>query len=348
MFKNLIKPQIFALLTLLLVGLYFAVSPKQTAASTSGQIYKQCKDKSLDCYQSELTKIAKSRGVKYVIETLKLLHTQAPVTRSCHAMSHKISWEAVPDKFDWKTLTEGIDPNICSGGFIHGMLEGAASQDANFELNEESFSKICNSYQDEYNQGSCIHVLGHFLMVESEGKLNKPVEICNNLKLTNSSECFAGVFMEHFSQQNLILHGLVQTKPTWDQDFAQKMAELCNTYPNQSGKSCWEQMGPLLGFIYDKNPQVVYNDCQKAPTPEHAAGCYRSAAIMIVLNTDNTDYINTVCDPYKSVKEREKCAQNSVTNLLRESSQNLSKARDFCNHSEAVDRNYCLGLINEN
>jgi hypothetical protein len=98
---------------------------------------------------------------------------------------------------------------------MHGIIEGRGRADKNFTINPDTAYAICKeieinrpdkAYFDIHK--NCIHTIGHLILVQEGGDVDKSVNICNALTEDSKLHCLIAVFMENLQQQNLRVHDI--------------------------------------------------------------------------------------------------------------------------------------------
>lgn len=172
-----------AMLLFVLVSAYiFSLSPRQSKTSNQSAtqegkkaeaIYVACQSIAYkeNCYADQLYALTKREKMEFAKQVLFELQKIDPLqARGCHLMAHKISYaEMEKDPSKWLILLRQQEPDLCTGGFLHGILEIHMKYDKNFNLTASQFPVICSNVK-QTGILSCNHILGHLLLVEKGGK----------------------------------------------------------------------------------------------------------------------------------------------------------------------------------
>jgi hypothetical protein len=135
-----------------------------------------------------------------VIDTIE---ANKDISRNCHEIAHDIGHKAYElygfsgslNFTDSTRLNHPSISDICSGGYIHGVLEEAAIDDVNFK---ESVSTVCSTVSKK-DSASCFHGVGHALMFSYGRDVESSLAACRDAgSLDKASRCFEGVWMELF------------------------------------------------------------------------------------------------------------------------------------------------------
>lgn len=299
-------------------------------AAQSAAIF--CRDETAydHCYQEKLSQIAKVNGLVFSRQVLEQLWDIDDRTRSCHAIAHRIALaqiEKLPSS--WDKLLATIDPQACSGGFFHGILEGHTRFDSSFQITDEQITKLCDRQDGAYSQGSCLHIMGHLLLVEHYPNLKKAIAFCDGLTLP-SYECYSGIFMENITRQNLNEHGLA-SQITWTKESSQTYEQLCASYQGEAAKACWGNMGFMYAAVYNDDADKVYELCSKASREVLQTNCYMRAVEKIAVTGASQSQINSLCNPYKNDQiHLTHCMVRVVSAMLTSSVKFYDRGTNFC------------------
>ena len=300
--KTIILSTLFlAVLVLYKNNLKFKVNYVDSVAKEAKQASLECKDNkfSTQCYAEEFRKITKEYDLFFAKDVLSQVWSLDNRTLSCHFLAHKIgTYQVEKDPTSWRKLLDKIDPQFCSGGLFHGILETHARFDPDFNVKKQ-VDIICKDIKSSYEQGSCVHILGHILLIEVDGSVSEAVEICENIKLTTVDQCYSGVFMENMVREDLREHGIVKENFVWNKKSASEMEALCRKYNGTAAYGCWGEMGHMYAAVYDDNPSIVFRLCANAPSEEFSTNCYLHAVAKIAVTSSNQSYVNVLCKVYE-------------------------------------------------
>ena len=128
----------------------------------------------------------------------KLLEKKSWGLAVCHPIAHEIGYEAIEKYADLGEAFQYMTP-VCSGGYIHGVLE-------RFFVNTEKppveeAKKACDKYQkDNILYKQCVHGIGHGFMFFTRNDLPASLEQCGHFKKDLDKRfCAGGTFMENFN-----------------------------------------------------------------------------------------------------------------------------------------------------
>jgi hypothetical protein len=169
--------------------------PDDTSLESCGGNYR--------CLEQAFGNLVYEDGPKRGFEVLtEALRTRGGVEANCHRIVHAMGSAALK-RYEGdvaRTFSEG--DATCNSGYYHGILErsfaGAKSQ---LELQTRA-TDVCRSEKIRLTQWlnfSCLHGLGHGLMIQTGYNLPTSLEICTGLDSRwNRDVCAGGVFMENF------------------------------------------------------------------------------------------------------------------------------------------------------
>lgn len=321
-------------------------TPSASVENEANKAAAKCQDSnrySVQCYGEFLSQVTHTHDVFFAQAVLAKLWEIDEQTRSCHVLAHKSALSEIEkNPRGWKELLEKINPQVCSGGFFHGILEGHARFDQSFSLTEKEIDAVCRN-ADAYKEGSCVHIMGHLLLLEFDADITNALEVCDRITIA-SDECYRGVFMENMTKQNLVEHGFAE-QVNWTKELANTYEALCTRFAGKAANGCWEQMGHMYAAVEDDDAQTVYRQCQKANKPTYAQNCYLHAVQKIAVTGDPQEKIYSLCNPFLSKKSvYNECLARVINTLLTTSQSFSQRARSFCEHLKE-EQNTCFNLL---
>lgn len=325
-----------------------------TALNQAKGIFESCGEGKggEQCYSKELAVLTKNKTLDFALQTLSALEEIDPNARGCHLIAHSITLaETSKDPSKWKELLSKVDSNDCSGGFVHGVLEARSRLDSSFELNEKTIPEICDYVGQTHGQGgefNCSHIMGHILMAENSGDIEKSNSICSKIAKDLQYECFSGVFMENETRDNLVAHGISQHIP-WNGATTKEQEELCRKYDGVASRACWREVVHMYSFISFDNPQEVFKLCSQAPDVLNRDECYlHGVGIMTASNRFNLENMRIICEPYLQDEQSFKVCMGFVVNSLVMSSPKFAdRVIRFCNEISEDYRKGCFQKLGD-
>jgi|SRR3989344_7382592 len=304
------------------------------------------------CSYDKMSEIAKTIPFDSSIKIMKALEKIDPRSRDCHLMAHAVATaEMERNPNSWKEFLTKVDANYCTGGFIHGMVEGLNRYDKSFKLDENSLPAICGivkkSVKGSGGDQYCAHISGHILLTEQAGLIDESVEVCSKVPKNLQYQCNGGVFMESITRDNLILHGLGEHIPT-NQKTTDAQEALCRQYSGIAGQGCWREISHMFVVLAKNDPQKTYDLCRKAPSNIYGNECYLHASGLIIREPRlSTDIKNSVCNPLigNNVLFR-RCISGVINTLLSASKSYEKEARDICQaQADDEEKMYCTSVL---
>lgn len=356
--SNLSKNKFFILSDLLLgiflTFLIFNLYANESADSrviyekTARNIYEACQNSSNKepCYIKQFDNITKKYGLIFSEKTLYALQDLDPSLRHCHVLSHKIATSATrANPKDWKKLIIQADLQTCGGGFLHGILEAHIGDNSNFHLDSQSIVDLCGQDHRVFQDRTCTHILGHLVLFQEQGNVEKSVSICEKIKNpTLSQECFTGVFMEDSFKTTLADHGLAEI-PVRDKSRMDRQKQRCLKYDGIAANACWIDMAEIFSEFYNYDPEKVYNSCYFAPTETSGEKCYMKASILMAVspNYDSSENMVKICKPYEDKPEKfNQCIYFAISALTHYSVNFIPRGVMMCSNIIGSERENCF------
>lgn len=252
------------------------------------------------CYADGFYRLSQKTDLTFAKNILLALQRKDPRdARGCHLMAHKIAYAQMEkDPSKWKELLSKQDPNFCTGGFMHGILEKHMQADQKFGLTADQFPVICSIVKDQGTL-SCNHILGHLLLVEKGGYIDYALGICKDVTDNAARyECMSGVFMENLTRLNLVDHKLAKPLP-WNVENTKKIEALCSRHSGEQAEACWKEISYMYITISDEDPTGLYNKCYSLAQKNFQEACYiYGAGNMVVFSNFKAANLPRVCAPF--------------------------------------------------
>jgi hypothetical protein len=155
------------------------------------------------------------------------LHTKLqehPQTSAvCHGIAHKLGHHAY-ELYGFDRAMQ-YQNSLCGAGYIHGVIEshfGLFSK----ELLTEDITTICTPTDEQ-----CNHGIGHGVMIYTKNNIEESLRMCDLLSLPGRSDCYDGVFMHVFDNE--------ETGVSKDIPERTLGAQLCEKVTRQQMTSCY-------------------------------------------------------------------------------------------------------------
>jgi len=175
----------------------------------------------------------------------------------CHAEAHEIghnAYKALGDKsYDYASP-------MCGGGYLHGVLEQAFSQNG-----IQYLSTVVHSGCSDESMESCLHGIGHGLHTLL-GDIPKSLSACSEIN-TSNTDCFDGVFMDVFDSEG------VAAKENISLSSAQN---ICKSAAKKEQSSCYFYL-PRVVFPVDHTAIVAL--CSSFEVGEGWAACAEGSGV---------------------------------------------------------------------
>lgn len=302
----------------------------QTIPSTEGG--KQY----IDCVAQEFVGIIQKGGFVFMNQSFLDFQNIDSKSRSCHVIAHRISQYLTRDySKNWKEVLAEIDPGMCGGGFMHGVLEVRIGEDSLFEINTDTFEEICNGIYSEQFATTCAHILGHIILIEKEADLEGSLAVCDGLTGEFLFECYGGIFMEDSFRTNFVDHELGE-EPIRNQQWFEDQLARCRRYrANEMLEAgCFYDLAEVIAQTHNYNPQKTYELCFTADWKESRERCYVRASYIIAITPlsqiDTMDF-KELCSFYPEMDNvQKKCIQHTVGALMQNSLLFVNRASKFC------------------
>lgn len=321
-------------------------------SSQAQKIVNNCKSFNYkeQCYLDQFKLLTEKKDAEFAKKTLLELQNIDPAnSRGCHLIAHYISIaETRKDPAKWLELLKNEDSNLCSGGFIHGILEVHIADESDFELNSQTFSQICSQVKDKpKGLNSCYHNLGHLLLVQEQNNIDDSIKVCNQIAEGRLKyECLSGMFMENLTRLNLEAHGLGSIK-AWNQAFIDETEKLCQAYQGLPAQACWKEISYLYWSVNNRDPERLAEECKKAPNKASQDECYiYGAGNMTSSAYFKKENLKKLCTNYLQEPELyTRCGYQVVGAMLSNSLSYSDWAIEFCSNTEEDFKQRCFNRM---
>jgi hypothetical protein len=312
------------------------------------------------CYPQFFYELTQKNNIKLSMPVLFQLQKIDPQnSRGCHFIAHRMSQaEVEKNPKDWEKVIKEVSPSLCTGGFLHGVLEVHAGNDKSFEINNQTVMNICQNMigsKNKFGERSCFHSMGHLLLMQKEGKIDEAVNQCNTIEFMNAKyECLSGAFMETITQENLLAHGFVTKKDAWDRDKATETESLCRKYTDLPAKACWKEISFIYFAIHKSDPAGLYKECQAAPTKDMQDECfiYGAGNVVNTIRFEDRNLVNTCHQLPIDNPLFNRCMSQIIGAMLTTTTDNLDRVLGLCSDSNPGYRVSCystlIGILERN
>jgi len=358
--KQFIKNNLHILLALVVIAVFviFRFGPKtQTGsskiASSAAEIQKDCNgstdvDAKLgweNCYAKKFRALAKQVGPIQAFDQLHELQSMDKRAYGCHLIGHGIGWGTFESKpSDWQKDIQ-IMPSECNYGAIHGVIEGYLGSQPDHTLNKANIASFCGPTP----RADCNHIMGHLTLVETRGKIDDALDICDTFAgdKTQLDFCYTGVFMEEETAINLVDHGYAdKSYLDWPKRLP-TLTTMCLTYSGEKGQACWKEIVHVIATSFNNNPSQVFKYCDKNPDPIAIEECKRHGiGIMAASKNFDLQALKPMCDlvqeHYPDFKSD--CYVQLAASTL-STIPDQARVKKFCEGLEQQFQSACFGQI---
>ncbi len=329
-------------------------SGKININATAQNILKRCAT-DLNCYNNEFAELTLEEDFTDAAKVLFAAQLLNQDLRQCHKLAHVISSTAVRENPDsWKNLLKNSDLRMetCSGGFLHGVLEGYMASNPNFVISPEFIMDACDGL-NRVSANACAHGFGHILHLQFQGDFSAAAATCSQLDHF-SYRCLNGLFMEDSFKTLLYEHGLAQKikDPTKDPQRFVEVRNQCLGFKDNTlaSEACWSNLGHIFSEFYKHDSDKIYKECYKAPTQREGRKCHFLAlsSLIILPDFESLDKQLSLCRPYEDDPNREayvKCANYIAATLLYHSLEFFDRAINYCKNIATDSRANCFDII---
>ena len=238
---------------------------------------------------NEIIDLVKSDPNKAFTELRNSLKENPSLYPSCHALTHRMGHAAF-DVHGYDMAMQYQNP-ICGGGYIHGLLERKFGL-LTIENIQENMLDICK------DDPICLHGVGHGLMIATKDDIQKSLSICKIIKSVKRTNCFDGVFMHSFDNEDTgIIHNSLDVK---------KASDVCKNSPSYAKGNCYFY---LPRTIKNEDASVVSNFCSNINDDNFQRFCFTGVGALFMKYNPifNRDDVLKKCDNILDDKNRGYC-----------------------------------------
>ena len=229
----------------------------------------------------------------------------------------------------------GICDTAYNYGCTHGFIEAYLAKNG-----IDLVGKIENSCQElgPLHAPSCLHGIGHGLMMNASYILGSALENCQKLQESSWIYCFDGVFMER-------IVGSMQDSADKLQINTQNLDEPCKSLEQMYQDQCWRNQVTLWFQYFQNRPEKVLQKCTGLDQI-YQQTCFESTGLINVMNHhDDISGLLSAC----SLSENnliDSCLIGELKELLFEG-QNPQVAKSLCGYVSSANSQSCADLFNQ-
>lgn len=184
---------IYILITALLFGIIYIAYLNKSHLGYLEYLYASITNGEVNLLENKLM-ITLADNPEQLFDVFDIELEKFPKNKNvCHGIVHKLGHEAF-ELYGFEGAMN-IAKSSCGAGFIHGVLESKLGSFITEDEIKEALN-ICSS-DDEF----CNHGMGHGLMVLTDNDIYKALDYCDSLELGAHSDCYDGVFMHIFDNE---------------------------------------------------------------------------------------------------------------------------------------------------
>lgn len=317
------------------------------------RLVDKCRDRYTwrQCYGEEIRKLLKQTDLPIALKTIKVLQDEDIKARDCHIIAHELTRGLVEkDPGKWDAYLGLINPSECNYGYIHGILEARKRYDSTFVINDKTITEFCRTLREKKSisgvDQSCSHIMGHLVLVETDNSIPKGVKICKGIPEILQKECFSGLFMENFTRDNLVTHGLSEYVP-WDKKVIFAQEELCRSQSGNAALGCWQETSNLYLQFFPFDSESIFLLCGRGEKDEYRDACYfDSLASLLAIKNPTIQEYQTICSYYDTVQRKyTTCLVMGISALLGASDKNIDRVNILCESTPtSSDKKNCYAI----
>ena len=221
------------------------------------------------------------------------------VVGNAHELAHAVGNKAYQERG-----FEGVA--ICTPVLAYGCYHGVTEQFL-LEKGEKAIAEAENACERLFTvidnrYGSCVHGMGHGIVVWKALEISPALSLCDALKPSNQNYCYDGVFMEYFSanqvnsiddpahlwdlctnlpekyQVSCVKYQILEANRVLENDIG-RLLTWCESSSSKTLKEeCTRSTGHSIGIAYWQDPVAVVSLCTSAHSMEIVSLCITSAA----------------------------------------------------------------------
>jgi hypothetical protein len=308
--------------------------PVAGAFRPNGVTLADCSEQT--CFEQAFGNIAYREGPQAAIRMVKEKYGDGG-DPACHRVVHKIGSASLA-RFHYNVArTFAAGSSICNSGYYHGVLERALLRVKPFTL--AALGRVARNVcvdpkilAVKWLEYSCLHGLGHGLMITTGYALPSSLKICGSLATTwDRQACNGGVFMENISSSygftsqwlkdddlvypcdwvakgvKLTCYQLVTSRILkkiglkWDET-----AKICAGVERGWKWACFQSFGRDVSNQTNHDPAQIDQLCQIAQPYGGQRDCIVMAAMDLTSNFTGGDRAATLCN-MTAAKLRGRC-----------------------------------------
>lgn len=273
---------------------------------------------------------AKRNGAKVAYLALKS-YFKANET-DAHDFAHVVGFVAV-DESD----IDGI--KVCDNFYNYGCYHGFIQ----IYLQKHGVSSVVDMEKSCLSLGqvsapSCLHGIGHGLMMEASYTLTSALKNCELLQIGGRTYCFDGVFMERIAGSMLPQ----DKKLKIEQD---NLFDPCNNINKIYGRECWRNQVAVWFSYFSQDPVKIGSYCASLEK-EYWETCFETLGLLLIQNKSaDLNQLISACQIVDKTAH-DFCIVGEVKELLFEG-KDVNLAYSLCSYVTDYLRQKCFSTYAE-
>lgn len=278
----------------------------------------------------EFEKFTRKAGVQKAYEVLKNHYPNNDV--DAHDFAHVVGLIAYEQE---GARGLGICDTAYNYGCSHGFIEGF--------LIERGIGSVGEIEQSCIELGpvhtpSCLHGIGHGLMINSSYQLDGALADCDRLKESSRLYCWDGTFMER-------IIGSMQSAESRLKISAETLNQPCDSVKEIYKQQCWRNQVTSWFEFFKNDTQKILSQCTKIEN-EFQQICFESIGLINVMNAkENVSQLVSFCAITNDFLI-DSCLIGELKELLFEG-KNPQSAQSLCGYVSKQNSQSCLNLYNQ-
>ncbi len=225
------------------------------------------------CWVFNLNNLLAAKGSVVAFDTLvELMEVNADADRLSHELAHQLGHHAYYSYGYDITLTLAECSYKVFQGCLHGALQAYFMDLTHLgeTLDRDNLAKLCSGATNRFESYTCLHGVGHGIVMYTNYKLDKSLDLCALLETSFAQRsCYGGAFMEnvvaflHSLDPDYEAHGHGDEEPTFWVD-PNVPAYPCDVMKKAYKQDCWEMQTSLILHFNNGNFREAGRVCDAA------------------------------------------------------------------------------------
>ncbi len=292
------------------------------------------------CYIYYYRDLAKERGSGVALETLDARKRyDGKLAASCHEAMHEIGRASFRETGSIKAAYAKADYS-CWGGYLHDAVEASLPETELDRIASTTVREMCDGTDENgprsFERFSCVHGVGHALMLVSENDLPGSLERCRDLgDEWEGIQCANGAFMQNmFAKYN---EHDTDYLPTDDLRFP------CDISPVEYQVACYQVQARLILDATEWDFDRSFAFCSTLDSDANRFACADGIGAIV---SNRTRYvpkeIHALCERAGALADA--CLYGALTDLEGISG-SLALGRETCGFANGASSTECLSML---